>query len=144
MSNDPEFLTANEAANLLRVTPVTMRNWRAASEGPPWFRVGPRAIRYSRASLLEYVGRFEQDDMREQPAKKRGRPKGSKNKPTLKKLKADLRRVMMKHRLSMPDLRFVMSAFGIEKLSDLPTDRYPDFVATLIALEERYVALAAE
>jgi len=55
----PEFLTVNETANLLRVTPLTLRNWRRDNFGPPWCRIGQAAIRYRRSTLMGWLDRLE-------------------------------------------------------------------------------------
>ena len=56
---DTEFLTIREAACFLRVCPLTLKNWRDRGEGPPWLRVGPKAIRYKRSSLTAYLDKLE-------------------------------------------------------------------------------------
>ena len=146
------LLNKREAAARIGVHPITLLRMAREGRFPVPVRLGDFTLaefRFIESEIEEWVATrvAARDAMAADNTptpKKRGRPKGSKNKPTLKKLKADLRRVMMKHRLSMPDLRLVMSAFGIEKLRDLPTDRYPDFVAAMVALGRRYMALAAE
>lgn len=51
-----EYLTAREAATLLRTSTDTLERMRATRTGPPWKRVG-RRILYSRAELLAFGGR---------------------------------------------------------------------------------------
>lgn len=50
MENLPSILTVNEAAELLRVHPVTLRKWIAAGNMPV-FRVGRNSVRISRAQV---------------------------------------------------------------------------------------------
>ena len=147
------LLNKREAAARIGVNPHTLVRMAKGGRFPAPVRLGDHPLaehRFIESEVEAWIEArvVERDALAAEPPRPqkpgRGRPKGSKNKPTLKKLKADLRRVMMKHRLSMPDLRLVMRAFGIEKLRDLPTERHPEFTATLIALGERYVALAAE
>lgn len=57
--SDTENLTIAEAAQLLRVTPLTLANWRKAGTGPPWVRIGPQTIRYRKASLVAYLDKLE-------------------------------------------------------------------------------------
>ncbi len=56
----PEFLTVNETAALLRVTPLTLRNWRRDNFGPPWCRIGQAAIRYRRSTLMGWLDKLEE------------------------------------------------------------------------------------
>lgn len=56
---DTDLLTIQEAAAILRVVPLTMKNWRDRGEGPPWIKIGPRAIRYRRSSLMAYLAKIE-------------------------------------------------------------------------------------
>ena len=49
-----ELLTADEAAALLKVPASTIRHW--VREGRmPCYRLGPRAMRFTRELLLEFV-----------------------------------------------------------------------------------------
>lgn len=59
MNTNSDFLNINEAARYLRVTPLTLRNWRQRGEGPPWIRLGPRMIRYPVPSLSAYLVELE-------------------------------------------------------------------------------------
>lgn len=53
MLPDPSpLLCERAAAQLLGVTPSCLRSWRARHAGPPYVRLGKRAIRYPRADLL--------------------------------------------------------------------------------------------
>ena len=139
MTNNPEFLTVAEAAEFLRVSPGTLRNWRAAYTGPLWFRVGPSGIRYKRTDLQDYVEQ-SQGAKRGHPSKKRE----TKPKVSTKKLKAKLHRVMMKYPIQSSDIQIVMRAFSVERLRDLQAARHANFVATFVALGERYAAREAD
>lgn len=50
-----DLITEHEAAELLGVAYVTMRRWRRLGHGPPWFRIGPRLIKYERDSVLRFA-----------------------------------------------------------------------------------------
>jgi excisionase family DNA binding protein len=51
-----EFLTEAELAALLKVTPRTVKRWRAEGTGPSWIRVG-RGIRYRRRDVDAWLER---------------------------------------------------------------------------------------
>lgn len=60
MSNDDDktdkprkYLVTKEAANLLRVNPRTMDNWRSKGTGPKWRKHGGRVV-YTREELERY------------------------------------------------------------------------------------------
>ena len=55
---EPELLTLDEVAKLLKVNRKTLINWRARSLGPRGFRVG-RGVRYHRDHVLEWLRRQE-------------------------------------------------------------------------------------
>lgn len=44
-----------EAADLLGTSPRTLETWRSRGEGPPYVKVGAKAIRYPRGPLLEWL-----------------------------------------------------------------------------------------
>jgi hypothetical protein len=52
----PEFLTAREASELLRMSTDTLERLRANGGGPPWKRIGRRVL-YPVAGLREYGSR---------------------------------------------------------------------------------------
>lgn len=54
MSPDPELLTIPEAAEVLRVSPSTLRGWITAGTGPRVVRIG-RLVRVDRADLEQFV-----------------------------------------------------------------------------------------
>ncbi len=55
MSDTREFLTEPQLAELLGVDPRTLHRWRGSGEGPPFVRIGPRNVRYSRAALDQWI-----------------------------------------------------------------------------------------
>lgn len=54
MSTEIDLMTEKEVADLLRVSVSTVRGWRRADEGPPWFRVG-RVPRYQREEVIQFL-----------------------------------------------------------------------------------------
>jgi len=50
----PARLTANEAAEYLRVSPLTLQDWRHKRIGPPYFKVGKRVV-YQRSDLDAFM-----------------------------------------------------------------------------------------
>ncbi|MGB3186889.1 MAG: helix-turn-helix domain-containing protein [Ornithinimicrobium sp.] len=54
----PMFLTVQEVAELLRVSPATFRAWTAKGEGPPAMRFG-KQIRYRPDRVFEWVEQQE-------------------------------------------------------------------------------------
>lgn len=55
---DPdEMLTPADVCRLLKVGGTTLSNWRATGQGPAWFRIGARDIRYRRSDLRAWVDR---------------------------------------------------------------------------------------
>lgn len=55
---EPVFLTVQEVADLLRVSPGTIRAWIAKGEGPPMMRFG-KQIRYRPERVMEWVEQQE-------------------------------------------------------------------------------------
>ncbi|MDQ1730506.1 MAG: hypothetical protein QOK10_665 [Pseudonocardiales bacterium] len=56
--NDP-LLTIPEVAEILRVTPETLRYWRMTGmDGPESFKIGRRVVYYT-SSVAEYVAKQE-------------------------------------------------------------------------------------
>lgn len=49
------MLTINEVADLLGVARQTLAAMREDGTGPPWLRVGSRAIRYPSAALEDWI-----------------------------------------------------------------------------------------
>jgi excisionase family DNA binding protein len=56
---DDVLLTEAEVADLLRVSPRTVRRWRNEGTGPPALRVG-RRIRYRRSAVEAWLDRRDQ------------------------------------------------------------------------------------
>lgn len=56
---EPMFLTVQEVAELLRVSPATVRAWIAKGEGPPAMRFG-KQIRYRPERVMEWVEQQEE------------------------------------------------------------------------------------
>jgi len=55
---EEEFLTAPEAAKLLKVSPITMSIWRHQKRGPDYVVIGNgRGIRYKRSTLVAFIER---------------------------------------------------------------------------------------
>lgn len=53
---DLPLLTDDEAANLLSLSPATLKKWRRTRRGPRYYRLGS-AIRYRRDDLESYLSR---------------------------------------------------------------------------------------
>ena len=56
------LVTEREAARLLAVSPAALRVWRREKKGPEAVRLGRRAVRYSRDSLIAYIVRCAEGD----------------------------------------------------------------------------------
>jgi excisionase family DNA binding protein len=50
-----EWLTPNQTAAYLHIHPETLYKLRAAGQGPPSHRIGPRSVRYRRSDVDTYV-----------------------------------------------------------------------------------------
>lgn len=50
------LITAKETAQRLHVAVGTLKRWRRCHVGPPWCRVGSRAVRYPAALLEVWLG----------------------------------------------------------------------------------------
>lgn len=57
MGADEELLTSEQVARMLAMSPMTVRRLRMSGEGPPWIRVGKRAIRYRRGDVEAWLRR---------------------------------------------------------------------------------------
>lgn len=53
-SDDDRSLDTAQAADFLGVSPRSMERWRLQKVGPPYFKLSPRAIRYSLRLLREF------------------------------------------------------------------------------------------
>jgi hypothetical protein len=47
-------LTSLDLAKRLKIHPITVNNWRVSGEGPRFFRVGRRDIRYRLVDVVEW------------------------------------------------------------------------------------------
>jgi|RhiMetdeSRZDD1v2_1073273.scaffolds.fasta_scaffold2852332_1 excisionase family DNA binding protein len=62
MSNGPDdLLTTEQAAELLQLSPRTLRRWRTEGKGPPYIRLGARRVRYRRGAILDWARAHEQE-----------------------------------------------------------------------------------
>ena len=53
---EEEYLTAPEAAKILKVSPITMSIWRHVRRGPDFVRLGSgRGVRYKRSTLTAFL-----------------------------------------------------------------------------------------
>jgi excisionase family DNA binding protein len=65
-----ELLTPEEVADLLKVHPGTLENWRVKGEGPPFVKLGSKrrsAVRYRRKDVEDWI----YSDMKREPGGKR-------------------------------------------------------------------------
>ena len=49
------MLQEREAARVMGLSVQTLRNWRHLQKGPPYVRLGKKAIRYSLEALHDYM-----------------------------------------------------------------------------------------
>jgi excisionase family DNA binding protein len=49
-----EWLSEEEAAEVLEIHVQTLRNWRRSQTGPPWYKFG-RRYRYDRREILAWI-----------------------------------------------------------------------------------------
>ena len=62
MTQQTTFLaTERDAAAILRMSVCTLRNWRAKRIGPPYLKLGKRAVRYRREDLDSFIAAGERD-----------------------------------------------------------------------------------
>lgn len=50
-----QLLTESEAAELLHLSPTTLKKWRRTRSGPTYYRLGS-AVRYKREDLDRFIG----------------------------------------------------------------------------------------
>jgi excisionase family DNA binding protein len=56
IKKEPRYLTPKQAADYLGLSPKTLEKWRAAgTEGPPFIKMGAKAVRYDMAELDLWV-----------------------------------------------------------------------------------------
>lgn len=61
MAGPERMLTPEEVAEMLRISPKTLSNWRSKHRGPPAFRYGG-VVRYSEAKVLAWCEEFTQEN----------------------------------------------------------------------------------
>jgi len=49
------FLTAPEAAAILRLSPITLARWRVQGYGPQWIKMGPKRVCYAMDDLKAFA-----------------------------------------------------------------------------------------
>ena len=54
-----DFLNSDELANLIRLHPLTVAQWRSRGVGPPYIRVG-RRVRYARLDVELWLAQHRQ------------------------------------------------------------------------------------
>ena len=54
MTDHDTFLTEDELSLELGIPVPTLRTWRSRQVGPPFVKIGPRLIRYSRKGVKDY------------------------------------------------------------------------------------------
>ena len=62
----PLFLTAGEAAALLRVSPITLSRWRIQGCGPRWIKMGPKRVAYAVDDLIAWTNTQKRTSTSEQ------------------------------------------------------------------------------
>jgi hypothetical protein len=60
------FLTANETALFLRISPVTLSRWRIEGAGPPFRKFGRRVL-YARPELLAWTNAQKRSSTSDSP-----------------------------------------------------------------------------
>ena len=53
--NLDDVLRPSEAAKVVGTPEGTLRYWRSSNQGPPWFRLSKRSIRYLRSDCEQWV-----------------------------------------------------------------------------------------
>ena len=69
-TSDNPFLTTEEAALLLRLSPRTLERMRIQGDGPPYFKAGPgkrSRVLYKKAGLEAWVASFAYASTSEYP-----------------------------------------------------------------------------
>jgi hypothetical protein len=54
MSDVEALLTESELSREIKISPITLQQWRHRGEGPPFFKLG-RAVRYRRADVTAWL-----------------------------------------------------------------------------------------
>lgn len=50
-----DFLSERATARWLSLTPQTLKRWRSRRQGPPYYKIGKRAVRYHAADVLAWI-----------------------------------------------------------------------------------------
>ena len=64
-------LNTAQAAEMLGVSPATLRGWKSQRIGPPFLQLSPRCVRYAEIDIQQYV-----EERRVVPLRARDREKG--------------------------------------------------------------------
>jgi predicted DNA-binding transcriptional regulator AlpA len=52
----PDLLTPQQVADLTRISPQTLANWRCTRRaGPPFLKLGGRFVRYEKRAVLDWL-----------------------------------------------------------------------------------------
>lgn len=51
----PDLIGADEAARLLNIPPSTLRDWASRGIGPPFYRLGPRHLKWDRRAIPVFL-----------------------------------------------------------------------------------------
>lgn len=62
MARTEELLTYGELAELLSVSPQTLRNWRRQGRGPRATKVGARLVRFHREDVDAWLEQQREDE----------------------------------------------------------------------------------
>ena len=54
-SNSNTTLNTAQAAELMGISPATLRGWKAQRIGPPFIQLSPRCVRYDERDIRQYV-----------------------------------------------------------------------------------------
>jgi len=52
--NEDDLINTPEAAAIVGLAAITMERMRWRGDGPPWYRIGAKLIRYKRAEVIAY------------------------------------------------------------------------------------------
>jgi len=50
-----ELIDTAQAAEILNVSPATLRSWRLRGYGPAYYKLGLRLVRYKRAEIVAWL-----------------------------------------------------------------------------------------
>lgn len=74
-----DFLSTAEVAELIGVGVDTIEKWRAAGEGPPWYRFGRAAVGKKGRARTRTLPRYRREDVERWIASKRVEPARSRS-----------------------------------------------------------------